>query len=132
MNAKNAFEKDFFKLLNNKIFGKTMENMRKRVDTRLVTDQKKLSKFVSKPTYVNSKIFNKNLVAVHKIKDTLVLGKPAYVGMCILDVSKRLMYDFHYNCIKKRYNSKAKLVFTDKDSLCYDRDRGYLWGTVGG
>ena len=59
MNAKNAFEKDFFKLLNNKIFGKTMENMRKRVDTRLVTDQKKLSKFVSKPTYVNSKIFNK-------------------------------------------------------------------------
>ena len=59
MNAKNAFEKDFFKLLNNSVFGKTMENMRKIVDVRLVTDQKKLSKFVSKPTYVNSKNFNK-------------------------------------------------------------------------
>ena len=59
MNAKNAFEKDFFKLLNNSVFGKTMENMRKIVEVRLVTDQKKLSKFVSKPTYVNSKNFNK-------------------------------------------------------------------------
>ena len=119
MNAKNALERDFFKLLNNSVFGKTMENMRKRVVVRLVTDQKKLSKFVSKPTYVNSKIFNKNLVAGHKKKETLVLDKPAYVGMCILDLSKRLMYEFHYNYIKKRYNSKANLLFTDTDSLCY-------------
>ena len=67
MNAKNAFEKDFFKLLNNSVFGKTMENIRKRVDVRLLTDQKNLSKLVSKPSYVNSKIFNEDLVAVHKI-----------------------------------------------------------------
>ena len=70
-NAKNAFEKDFFKLMNNSVFGKTMENIRKRVDVRLVTDEKKLLKYVSKPTYVSSKIFNENLVAVHKIKETL-------------------------------------------------------------
>ena len=69
-------------------------------------------------TYVNSKIFNENLVTVDKIKETLKLDRPAYVGICILDLSKTLMYDFHYNYIKKRYNNKAK--FTDKDSLCYE------------
>ena len=101
-NAINAFEKDFFKLMNNSVFGKTMENIRKRVDVRLVTDEKKLLKITSKPTYVSSKIFNKNLVAVHKIKETLTLNRPANVGMCILDLSKTLMYDFHYNYIKKQ------------------------------
>ena len=119
-NAKNAFEKDFFKLMNNSVFGKTMENLRKRVDIRLVTDNKKFIKMVSKPTYVSSKIFNDNLVAVHKIKETLTLNRPAYVGMCILDLSKTLMYDFHYNYVKAKYGDKAKLLFTDTDSLTYE------------
>ena len=119
-NAKNDFEKDFFKLMNNSVFGKTMENIRKRVDVRLVTDEKKLLKLTSKPTYVSSKIFNENLVAVHKIKETLTLNRPAYVGMCILDLSKTLMYDFHYNYIKDKYGKKAKLLFTDTDSLTYE------------
>ena len=119
-NAKNAFEKDFFKLMNNSVFGKTMENLRKRADVRLVTDEKKLTKLASKPTYVSSKIFNDNLVAVHKIKETLTLNRPAYVGMCILDLSKTLMYDFHYNYIKKKYGDKARLLFTDTDSLTYE------------
>ena len=118
--AKNSFEKDFFKLMNNSVFGKTMENIRKRVDVRLVTDEKKLLKMASKPTYVSSKIFNENLVAVHKIKETLTLNRPAYVGMCILDLSKTLMYDFHYNYIKEKYGDKAKLLFTDTDSLTYE------------
>ena len=119
-NAKNTFEKDFFKLMNNSVFGKTMENLRKRVDVRLVTDNKKFIKLTSKPTYVSSKIFNENLVAVHKIKETLTLNRPAYVGMCILDLSKTLMYDFHYNYIKKKYGDKARLLFTDTDSLTYE------------
>ena len=119
-NAKNAFEKDFFKLMNNSVFGKTMENIRKRVDVRLVTDEKKLLKLTSKPTYVSSKIFNENLVAVHKIKEKLTLNRPAYVGMCILDLSKTLMYNFHYNYIKDKYGDKAKLLFTDTDSLTYE------------
>ena len=119
-NAKNAFEKDFFKLMNNSVFGKTMENIRKRVDVRLVTDEKKLLKYASKPTYVSSKIFNENLVAVHKIKETLTLNRSAYVGMCILDLSKTLMYDFHYNYIKDKYGDKVKLLFTDTDSLTYE------------
>ena len=118
--AKNDFEKDFFKLMNNSVFGKTMENIRKRVDVRLVTDENKLLKLASKPTYVSSKIFNENLVAVHKIKETLTLNRPAYVGMCILDLSKTLMYDFHYNYIKDKYGDKAKLLFTDTDSLTYE------------
>ena len=118
--AKNSFEKDFFKLMNNATFGKTMENLRKRVDVRLVTNEKKLLKLTSKPTYVSSKIFNENLVAVHKIKEILTLNRPAYVGMCILDLSKTLMYDFHYNYIKNKYGDKARLLFTDADSLTYE------------
>ena len=119
-NAKNAFEKEFFKLMNNSVFGKAMENIRKRVDVRLVTDEKKLLKLTSKPTYVSCKIFNENLVAVHKIKETITLNRPAYVGMSILDLSKTLMYDFHYKYIKKNYGEKAMLLFTDTDSLTYE------------
>ena len=118
--AKNAFEKDFFKLMNNSVFGKTMENIRKREDIRLVTTPKQLAKLASKPTFIGSKIFNPNLVAVHKIKESLTLNRPAYVGMCILDLSKTLMYDFHYNHVKKQYGNKAKLLFTDTDSLTYE------------
>ena len=117
-NGKNPFEKDFFKLMNNSVFGKTMENIRKRVNVKLVTDVKKLLKWTSKPTYINSKIFNENLVALHNIKEEIKLNKPAYVGMCILDLSKILMYDFHYNYIKQNY--EAKLLFTDTDSLTYE------------
>ena len=126
-NAKNDFEKDFFKLMNNSVFGKTMENIRKRVDVRLVTDEKKLLKLTSKPTYVSSKIFNENLVAVHKIKETLTLNRPAYVGMCILDLSKTLMYDFHYKYIKEKYGQKAKLLFTDTDSLTYEIEAKHVY-----
>ena len=118
--AKNSFEKDFFKLMNNSVFGKTMENLRKRVDVRLVTCKEKLLKLTSKPTYVSSKIFDENLVAVHKIRETLTLDRPAYVGMCILDISKTLMYEFNYNYIKKKYGDKTKLIFTDTDSLTYE------------
>ena len=106
--------------MNNSVFGKTMENLRKRVDVRLVTDYKKLNKLSSKPTYVSSKIFNEDLMAVHKIKETLTLNRPAYVGMCMLNLSKTLMYDFHYKFIKEKYGDKARLLFTDTDSLTYE------------
>ena len=118
--AKNSFEKDFFKLMNNSVFGKTMENLRKRQDIKLVTDKEKLLKWTSRPSYISCKIFNEDLVAVHKTKTTLTLNRPAYVGMCILDLSKTLMYDFHYNYIKSKYGDKARLLFTDTDSLTYE------------
>ena len=119
-NPKNAFEKDFFKLMNNSVFGKTMESLRIRCNVKLIKDEKKLLKLTSKPTYVSSKVFNENLVAVHKVKETLTHNRPAYVGMCILDLSKTLIYDFHYNYIKNKYGNKAKLLFTDTDSLTYE------------
>ena len=97
-----------------------MENLRKRVDIRLVTDEKKLDKLTTKPTYVSSKIFNENLMTVHKVKETLTLNRPAYVDMCILDLSKTLMYDFHYNYIKKKYDNRARLLFTNTGSLTYE------------
>ena len=118
--AKNSFEKDFFKLMNNSVFGKTMENLRKRQDIKLVTDEEDLLRWASKPSFINYKIFNEDLVAVHKTKATLTLNRPAYVGMCILDLSKTLMYDFHYNYIKSKYGDKARLLFTDTDSLTYE------------
>ena len=117
--AKNAFEKDFFKLMNNSVFGKTMENIRKRSNIYLETDPDHFLRQAAKPTYVSHKIFHDNLVALHMKKNFLKLDKPLYVGMCILDLSKVLMYDFHYNFIKAKYGVRAKLLFTDTDSLCY-------------
>ena len=84
--AKTSFEKDFFKLINSSVFCKTMENLRKRVDVILVTDEKKLLKLTSKPAYVNSKIFIESQVVVHKIKETLTLNRPAYLDMCTLTI----------------------------------------------
>ena len=118
-NAKSEFEKDFFKLMNNSVFGKTMENIRKRSNIYLETDPDHFLRQAAKPTYVSHKIFHDNLVALHMKKNFLKLDKPSYVGMCILDLSKVLMYDFHYNFIKKKYGDRAKLLFTDTDSLCY-------------
>ena len=74
--------------MNNSLFGKTMENLRKRVDVKLVTDEKKLDKLTSKPTYVSSKIFNENIMAVHKIKEALTLNRPAYM-VCVSSTSVR-------------------------------------------
>ena len=118
-NAPNDFEKGFFKLMNNAVFGKTMENIRKRSNIYLETDPDHFLRQTAKPTYKGCKIFHENLVAVNMMKSRLILNKPVYVGMCILDLSKTLMYDFHYNFIKAKYGEKAILLFTDTDSLCY-------------
>ena len=119
-NTKNDFEKDFFKLMNNSVFGKTMEKKRNRVDVRLIIDRRKAKKLPSKPNFKHLTIFDKNLVAVHMKKTKILFNKPVYCGMAILDLSKTLMYDFHYKYIKPKYGEKAKLLFTDTDSLCYE------------
>ena len=118
--ATNDFEKDFFKLMNNSVFGKTMENIRNRVDIRLVTRESQAKKLTCKPSYQHHTIFSKNLAAVHMKKTSLYFNKPVYLGMSILDLSKTLMYDFHYNYIKPKYGERAKLLFTDTDSLAYE------------
>ena len=96
-----------------------MENIKKRCNVYLETDPNHLLRQTAKPTYVSCKIFHENLVAVNMKVEKLKLDKPSYVGMCILDVSKVKMYDFHYNYIKRKYNERVELLFTDTDSLCY-------------
>ena len=98
--ATNDFEKDFFKLMNNSVFGKTMENIRNRVDIKLVNNKNKAIKLAAKPNYSHCTIFDENLIAVHMKKTKIRFDKPVYLGMSILDLSKTLMYYFHYNYIK--------------------------------
>jgi hypothetical protein len=127
--AKNKFEQDFFKLLSNSCFGKTMENLRNRVQMDFVTSHESelgnsrklptVERWLASPLYDGHVIYNDNLVAVRKKKKTLLLNKPIYAGASILDLSKLHMYQFHYDVIKEQYGDRARLLFTDTDSLCY-------------
>ena len=115
--AKNDFEKDFFKLMNNSVFGKTMENVRNRITFRLVDTEEKAWRVKNMNKFT---IFDDNLVGVHIQKKKINLNKPVYLGQAILDDSKYLMYDFHYNfMLKKIPREQIDLCFTDTDSLCY-------------
>ena len=116
----NNCEVDFFKLMNNSVFGKTLENIRNMVDIRLISSDKIALKLATKPNYDHCTIFDENLIAVHMKKAKLYFNKPIYLGMSILDFSKSFMYDFHYNYIKTKYGDNAKLLFTDTDSLAYE------------
>jgi len=105
--------------MNNSVFGKAMENIDKRVDIRLVTNKEAALKLVARPNYNSLTFFDNNLIAGHTKKTKVYYNKPVYIGLCTLDISKSLMYDFHYNYIKEKYKDKAKLLFTDTDSLIY-------------
>ena len=106
----NNFEVDFFKLMNTSVFGKTLENIRNRVDIRLISSDKIAQKRAAKPNYDHCTIFDENLIAVHMKKTKLYFNKPVYLGMSILDLSKSLMHDFHYNYIKTKYKDNAKIT----------------------
>ena len=96
----------------------TMENLRKKISVRLVSNAKDYLKYISKPTFISQKVFNKIVAAIHGIKPVSVLNKPIYVGFTVLEVNKPLMYYFHYNFFKKKVD--ADLLFTDTDSLTYE------------
>ena len=118
INAANKFEKRFFKLMINSVYGKTMENVRKRVNVKLINNKNDYLKAVSRPSFVSQKILDKNLVAVHKIKPVLLLNKLIYAGFSILELSRLIMYDWHYNYFAKKFD--CSLLFTDTDSLVYE------------
>ena len=99
-NAANSFEKNFFELMINSVYGKTMENLRKRINVRLMNNEKYFLKYTSKLSHITHKIFDKNYAAIHEIKPVLTLNKTIYVAFTVLELSKWLMYDFHYKFIK--------------------------------
>ena len=117
--ARNAFEKDLFKLMNNAIYGKTCENIKKRTSIRLLSDIQKANQLVEKPHCLNFEIFSEGLVGVEMRKIRAKIDKPFYVGFAVLELSKLKMAQFHYDVIKARYGDKAHLLFTDTDSLMY-------------
>ena len=118
--AKNDFEKDYFKLMNNAVFGKCMENVRDRIEIKTAFDAKYLQKYVSKPNFHSSKVLVDDKMVLMKLnKKTVQLNKPIYAGFSILELSKYHMYDFHYNTMKPRYNENIELMMTDTDSLVY-------------
>ena len=92
--AKNDLEKDFYKLMNNSVFGKTVEKVRKHRDIKLVTTDEKINELVSEPNYHTKKRFSENLLAIEMKKTKAKMNKPIYLGMSILDISKTLMYKF--------------------------------------
>ena len=120
MAAKNEFEKDFFKLMNNSVFGKTMENIRNHRDMKLVTNEQKYKKYVMKPNFKDSVRFSEQLIGVEMGKTEITMNKPVYLGQAILDLSKMVMYEFHYDYIKPKYGSKVRLCYMDTDSFVYE------------
>ena len=115
--APNDFEKDFFKLMNNAVFGKTMENIRKHRDIKLVKSDKKRNKLVSEPNFHTMKLIDNNLAIIEMKKVKVKMNKPIYLGLSILDISKITMYEFCYDYIKIKYEDKARLCYMDTDSF---------------
>lgn len=128
--ATSDFEKDLYKLMNNSVFGKTMENLRRRVDVKLVraNEEDKLRRLIASPAFARANIFDDDLAAVQMQKSRLVLNRPIYVGMSILDLSKTLMYDFYYKRLQRQYEDRCQLLYTDTNPAPENRDRGYLRG----
>ena len=115
--AKNEFEKDVFKLMNNAVFGKTMENVRNHRNIRVVTTDKKRSIPASEPSYHSTKYISKDFLIMDMKKVEVKMNKPMYLGQAILDISKTLMYKFWYDYIKPKYGDKARLCYMDIDSF---------------
>ena len=115
--AKNEFEKDFFKLMNNAVFGKTMENVRKDRDIKLVTTDKRRNQLVTEPNYHAIKYFSEKLLAIEMKKTKVKMNNPIYFGLSILEISKILMYEFWYDYMKPKYGDNVKLFYMDTDSF---------------
>ena len=115
--AKNEFEKDFSKLMTNAVFGKTMENVRKHRDIKVVTTGKRRKYLVSEPNYHTTKFSVKYLLVIEMKKTEILMNRPVCLGLSILELSKILMYEFRYDYVKLKYGEKTKLYYMDTDSF---------------
>ena len=106
--------------MNNAVYEKTMKNLRNRIDIKLSSNKKDYLKWTFRPNYMSHKIFDNDLVGIRKSKTTFTPNKPAYIGMWILELSKVLMYEFHYDYIKNKYGNKKRPLFTNTDRLMYE------------
>ena len=130
MAATNDFEKDFFKLMNNSVFGKTMENIRKHRNMKLVTTEEKYLRTVMKPNFKSGVLFGENLMGCEMGKIKVVMNKPVYLGQAILDLSKIVMYEFHYDLMIPKYGDRLKLGYMDTDSLVYHIKTKDFYGDI--
>ena len=128
--AKNDFEKDLFKLMNNSVFGKTMENIRKHRDIKLVTTDKKRSKLVSELNYHTINLISEDLSIIEMKKTKVRMNKPIYLGLSILEISKTLMYEFWYDYMKPKYANNVKLCYMDTDSFIINIKTNYFYKDI--
>ena len=128
--AKNDFEKDLFKLMNNSVFGKTMENIRKHRDIKLVTTDRKRSKLVSEPNYHTINLISEDLSIIEMKKTKVKMNKPIYLELLILEISKILMYEFWYDYMKPKYNDNVKLCYMDTDSFIMNIKTNYFYEDI--
>ena len=128
--AKNDFEKDFFKLMNNSVFGNTAENVRNHRDIKIVTTNKQRKKYASEPNYHTSKRISENLIIKEMKKAEVKMNMPVYLGQAMLDISKTLMYEFWYDNIKLKYQQKAKLCYMDTDSFIMHIKTEYFYKDI--
>ena len=117
--ARNDLQKDFFKLMNNAVFGKTMENIGKHKDIKLITNEKAYLRNVMKPNFKSGVLFGENLMGCEMGKIKVIMNKPVYLGQAILDLSKIIMYEFHYDYMKPKHGKNLKLCYMDTNSLVY-------------
>ena len=116
-NSKNEFEKDFYKLKINSIYGKTVQNDRHHRDIRLVTTEAKRNKLASEPNYQSTKCISKHLLVMEMKKAQVKMNKPIYLGQAVLYISKTFMFEFWYDYLKPKYGGKIRLCYTDTDSF---------------
>ena len=128
--ARNDFEKDLFKLMNNSVFGKTMENIRKHREIKLVTTDKKRSKLVSEPNYHTINLISEDLSIIEMKKTKVKMNKPNYLGLSILQISKILMYEFWYDYMKPKYNDNVRLCCMDTDSFIMNIKTNYFYKDI--
>ena len=128
--AKNDFKKDFFKLMNNAVFGKTIENIRKHRDIKLVTTNKRRNKLVSEPNYHTINYISEDLSITEMNKAKVKVNKPIYLGLSMLEISKLLIYEFWYGYMKPKYGNNVKLCYMDTDSFIMNIKTEYFYKDI--